>query len=280
MTLIFHQNLQRFGGGGSSSKVSDLVGTLTKTRTVAKDVIAVAGFTEVTNASTSVPQLKKLFSALKIDQYIIAGVGDTALTGATEYISIGWKSGEFQLSEVGVVQAKTASSFTYVTEPSTGWVQDGDEYVFPSGESTDSRGILYVSGQANGDNWVFGFMHNMYQVGDISLFTRSLGKITQGLAEKHDASVVIGGDFNVNPVGTRNDYGHSCAAVDPADGVYYYTTMHHTYDWWYVDDNSLVANKDASIGYAEEYTITTKAGKPKTMLYPSDHFPVLLKCPI
>jgi hypothetical protein len=271
MAWIFHQNLQKFGGAGDPSKIQLLVNTLTHTRTRQKAPIMVAGFTEISNAGASVFQLDKLFAALLLDTAIIAAVGTTAVAGQDEFISIGWNSDLLPVRRVGVVQIRDANSYDYEDQP----YQAGQgQYHFTAGGATDSRGLLYIMGQdEKKKNWVFGFMHNVYTVGDKTRFPKDLGDITYALSTKFNAaSVVLGGDFNVLPVGQRKNYGNSRAALDGLGPAYLDTTLSNAYDWWYVNDVKNIRPQDAKLGYAIEDNTYGPA-----MLFPSDHRPILLQ---
>ena len=274
MAWAFHQNLQNFGGGGDQSKIDLLIATLTHTRERFTNPIVVGGFTEITNGRTSLTQLPNLYAALKLDSMVVASVGTTALSSKSEYISIGWNSNLLlTVKTVGLIRAKSNGKF----QNDTLAYDDGEtSYIFPILPQgiTDSRGILYIVGQdASKQNWVFGFMHNVYTVGNISLFPANLGKLASSLSATFNAKVILGGDFNVFPVGVSDRYGgRSCTASTEDGTAYWNTTLSNPYDWWYVSDSSNASNKDAILGYAIE-----DASTGPLALFPSDHRPILLQ---
>lgn len=269
MPYLFHQNLDKFGGAGDPSKIKLLTSVLTSTRMGLGSKIMAAGFTEITNARSSLSQLPKLFGALVLQPYVIAAVGNTAIANKDEFISIAWNPDFLTVSSVGLVQGKSGGGFRF---DEINYNPRQITYDFPPGTLTDSRGLLYVAGTDQyRQNCVIGFMHNVYSVGNISLFPSNLGIITKYLASIHNnAKVMLGGDFNVPPSGIINSYGHSCTALDGA-GQYLNTTLSNPYDWWYVDNASPISDINASLGKA---IVDTTYGPMK--MFPSDHYPILL----
>jgi hypothetical protein len=258
MALIFHQNMRRYGGG---SVVRNAVfnARFNAIGVATGHTYIVAGFTEVMNSGPALrASLRTAAQQLDpglTDLYVFR-VGTTSVGGLREFIGIAVDPGWVNVVHLGTVLRdannrwqlySAAVGVVALTNNVWGWPPAG----FPL--QADSRGVAFIAATAFGANYIFGFMHNMYAIGEKSGAFNNLGRIgdtiRRGLAGfgYAGARIVIGGDFNLSPrqptqrpIATRSVWG-----VD-GFGNPINTTAVNLYDFWVVTDPGTV-NGDCDV---------------------------------
>jgi hypothetical protein len=277
---IFHQNLRVFGGrsldrneafADAMEDISDDLGS--------SDRVLVAGFTEVMNAGAG-DALAEMATAL--DQglqvpYLFA-CGVTAVGAKPEYVAISVFKGstvQFEVEYAGKVLRRADKKWQCFAST------DCDISKLPTKADleADVRGLAYVvgtikGGAYHGKQMVMGFMHNMYNLGERSIYYSSLTEIAAQIYSKHSLANTVkcffGGDFNLEPHNIRSRKGPTLYSVFEQTGTKpTKTTVKNAYDFW------LTNMQNVSNTLAKVWTITRSVQGGL-----SDHAAISLQLPM
>ena len=118
----------------------------------------------------------------------------------------------------------------------------------------DTRGIAYIAGLRGGQPYIWGFMHNMYLIGNKTGAFGNLDNMAnqiRGLigGVYANAQVIIGGDFNIRPrnPGTASRRMLLACAARVFGGPYTNTTLANPYDFWVTYNNPQSTNADVGV---------------------------------
>jgi hypothetical protein len=255
MTSLFHQNMQNYGGGGWRNFAFDIDFAAIRGRTGA--VYAVAGFTEIRN-NNSGQQFANRALALDpgLTQWALIEVGITAVGARSEFLGIAWDPAVFTAGHSGVVLYNSVARRWEChdrTAPAGLMVlpdfRAGGKRRY-EGAAADSRALAYVAGTSGATNCIFGFMHNMYWLGDRSSAFTALNDMRTAIVNAVGFAAsrcYIGGDFNLAP---RDPYNggtlHHAAARNLANTAYLNTTAANPYDFW-LSDQGGITNAQAHV---------------------------------
>jgi hypothetical protein len=259
---LFHQNMRVFGGGSTERNdgFEEAMKRITTLGT-STDRVLVAGWTEVMNAGVSDSSLKKIAACLDsqlTSTYFYACGVTCGKSESPEYVCISTHQ-DFKPTYWGRVLNKEKDQWTCYTHDecaTNSWPYKGQV-------AADARGLGYVGGTISGKKFIFGFMHNMYNLGDRSAILSKCQKMMEGIRTKHkekaDVPIVFGGDWNVKPTGKKDP-----TRVSPRTKVFVTyavkddgkggkkvinTTLKHAYDYWlasYKIDNACAMVHDES----------------------------------
>jgi hypothetical protein len=250
MPMLFHQNMRTFGGHSAirNALYGVCFGQVAAVLPVGVPV-AVAGFTEITNASVGLQaQMAVLAQTLDagINNLLVMQVGTSAL-GITEYIVVAWSNAQIAVAAAGQV---TYDNLARTWTPNAVAAPFANAYI-PAPHmdygALDSRGPAWVAGTIGGVAGIFMFMHNMYSLGDRSGGLVGLrmcaAMVRKALGGAYAAApVLIGGDFNAAPHDMDTGRGVGLyARAAMAMGVPINTTASNPYDYWLVTNPAVVA---------------------------------------
>jgi len=252
MPLIFHQNMRVYGGG-SAARNAVFTNAFTAINAVTGANYWVAGFTEITNPNAPLrAQLSGLAQVLDggLTGFVVIEAGTSAL-GLREYIGLAWDPTYVTVQHVGQVLWNSFNrrwvAFDRVPPAPNATVR------MPAGQGlgADTRGLAYIGALVGGAPYLFGFMHNVFTLGDRSNAFGNLSTIADNAriaagGAYTAAEVILGGDFNVQPPAQnrRRPRGlplYARAAL--VGGVPVPTTNTNPYDFWMVSDHLLPANR-------------------------------------
>lgn len=240
MAVLFHQNMNIFGGGVAANNAAfhqqfaAISGALG-----GAGPVAAAGFTEVKNNGAAAAAFGTggvgggLCAALGINHVANIACGRTALTAKPEYVAIGVHA-TYPIQRIGRmlinITRRGALIFNDIAPmPLTAaWCNN-----LPGQGQVDFRGVVYVVLQTpglGGVNFAVGFLHNMYTLISQRLLTMlnlpcmmaGMGAAAGGQAAIACGAKYIGGDFNapyhIGHIGTLRTgriyyYGASLAAA-------------------------------------------------------------------
>jgi hypothetical protein len=250
MALIFHQNMRDYGGNSAPRNV--LYATrLGLINAATGSSYIVAGFTEVMNSGvglrTNLSLLAQQLDAGLTALYVF-GVGATSVGARREYIGIAVDPAYVAVTHVGSVLRNVYNQWQVFAGP-VGALPAGNVMAMPVGAplQADSRGLAFVAAVYNGVNYIFGFMHNMYAIGEKTGAYQNLGLMASRIrtaltgAGYGAARVIFGGDFNLDPGWPGHERNpsrrpltmHRTCMVG-AFGQPIRTTAVNTYDFWVV----------------------------------------------
>lgn len=277
MPRVFHWNLENFSGRNIERNTSFSEAL----RDVPEDErgdIVVAGFTEVrTDHNTAYANLHEIAATLRPGvalRLLLIDVG-TMAGGHQEFAGIAW-SNEVNVHFAGVVMpgADAHGHEVLFADPN----EAGFRIDIRADVDGDVRGIAFVAGDLNGTPYIFGFMHNVYtnkvrRAFNSQLLPSLVNRLKSELQTKWGYvadQVILAGDFNVEPPVRHSPYSDrrtlfvrapveldaaAGAGEVPMDGgaevpmeiAYAKTTAVHTYDYFYVSDNTI--RDDAATAY-------------------------------
>jgi hypothetical protein len=256
MTLIFHQNMRDYGGNSAprNALYAARFGAISATPTVPNGVL-VAGFTEIMNSGVglhaNMPGVIQNLDA-GLTNFIVIYVGTTSVGRRAEYIAIATDP-VFVAAHAGqvLINPVTAQWAIYNT-PAAAVVNN--RIGVPGGVNlqADSRGVAYVAGTFAGNQYIIGFMHNMYNEGNKTGAFTNLGRVAQVMRQNVPgygaARVIIGGDFNVAPRNPTRRGGvplHSCCKRSALTGLPIWTTIGmNSYDFFVANTAQTDANAE------------------------------------
>ncbi|MCP3144432.1 exonuclease/endonuclease/phosphatase family protein [Pyxidicoccus xibeiensis] len=252
MIRIFHQNMLDYGGR-TPVRNATFTAALGAINGITGANYWAAGFTEVLYAGAAtqanLPLIAQALDAGLTRMHVIE-VG-TTLLGRQEFIAIAWDDFSFPVAHVGRVlwDPMNRSWAPHNAAPGAAATQ---VLPLPTGVAmgADTRGLAYIAGASatTGRRYVIAFMHNMYNLGNKTAAFESLNvmatRARNAIGGNYtDATVVIGGDFNLEPRTRKRPRGsdeffHARATV-AANGSYVNTTNVHPYDFWVVSDAAI-----------------------------------------
>lgn len=245
MALFLQQNMQVYGGASPvRNPAFDLGFAAIQAATGAN--YGIAGFTEIHNNTTAPPGVLARAAVLDpglTDATTIA-VGRTAVGNHTEYIVIVWDPAYFTPVRVGSVMWNSMWKQWSAWHAPVG-LMGAPNIGMPDWAGADVRGVAWVAGTVAGNPRVFGFMHNVYTIGDkyggFQVLEPAAKLIGTATGYGGGAEYYFGGDFNIAPrdAGTIRGILHSIAAVYPMGvlpplvaGAFIPTTATNSYDFW------------------------------------------------
>lgn len=247
MALIFHQNMFNFGGR-SDVRNAAYTASLNAIGAATGPSYIVAGFTEVLNSD---PVLRVTIANLAqtldpgLTGLVVIEVGTTAVGVRREYIAITWNPEYVTVQHAGQVLWNAAAQTWQAHNTAAAEVVD-NRIPLPAGPplGADTRGLAYIAATYAGANFLFGFMHNMYHMGNKSSAFTNLGTMADNARQAIGgdytrAEVIIGGDFNVSPRVPKRPRGAALALQSRAaraGGAYVNTTNSNPYDFWVVSN--------------------------------------------
>jgi hypothetical protein len=284
MTLVFHQNMRDFGGAAPWRNTNfGLAFTAINGVTGANYVVA--GFTEVMNGATSRPVLAGLAAQLDpgLTRLAVIETGCT-VGGQREFVGIAWDPVPLTAQHVGLAYWNSMNkAWQVVNDPMpaaatfTANLPRGLQF------GADARGLAYIAGVWGGNTYIFGFLHEMYNIRERGLLLQALAFIVKNIRQTIGgayaaARPIIGGDINVAPQDREyvRPVALRIAAAQTAAGppiVWTNTTAANPYDWWVVSSN--IAGRHADVAVRTQ-TRTYAAGMtPRPTdganVAPSDH---------
>ena len=178
----------------------------------------IAGCTEMLNAKTAATNSLSLGHSLSqlLDTELYIWVGSTTggqTAGRTEYISILYSHSHLQLIRAGQVLLTNfgVTAFGHSNPPHVIEYPSNSPSVGKATLLSNTRGLAYVIGTYQKQKYLFGFMHEMYAVGNRGEAYRKIPEmVAAAVADAkfslNDITVIIGGDFNLPPeeLGTRH----------------------------------------------------------------------------
>lgn len=251
MGRLFHQNMRKYGGNSNPRNLAFATG-FGQIGSATHEACLAAGFTELLNAGDGMHvNLSGLAQELdhNLSKFVVIWVGTTANNHA-EFVGIATHDVAFTVSHAGHVFRNSFTKKWDLVKIPIGDLQDkplGAPKLFQA----DSRGVAFVAGTRKLDAkpYIFGFMHNMYNLNERTIPFRSLGDaaklIRQGLSFDGYAAaeVIIGGDFNVDPDDTQSLFGRC-----KKDGeLNVKTTEANAYDFWLVSDGNARINAHCDV---------------------------------
>ena len=255
MALIFHQNMRVYGGGAPGRNAAYNVALAAINLATGANYWA-AGFTEITNNAASVLALLARAAVLDpgLTRIVVIEVGTTAL-GTREFLGIAWDPGSINVQHGGSVIKNSITMDWDAHNVANGALGTAGNRTIGLGGgplAADTRGLAYIAGLqiATGNAFLFGFLHNMYALGNKTEMYQRLGTIADNAREAAGgayagAEVIIGGDFNLEPHEERANKRHrgpltlsTCIALD-GFGNYINTTAVNPYDYWRVSNGAL-----------------------------------------
>jgi hypothetical protein len=248
MALLFHQNMRVFGGG-SAPRNAVFTGALTAINAATGAAYWAAGFTEITNPNAPLRGvLAGLAATLDpgLTSLVVIEVGTTAL-GMREYIGIVWDNAAFPVAHVGRVLRDPVNRAWAAYNVAAAAIPANRVILLPglgAPLAADSRGVAYIAGTNGGTNYLLGFMHNMYALGDKSGAYVAMPSMTDlaraGIGGAYAAAeVIVGGDFNLDPRPPKRPRGAAFLLYPRAEGgpgAYTNTTLANPYDFWLVSN--------------------------------------------
>ena len=218
---LFHQNMRNFGGVGRANEFVTAFGQA-RVADFNGDRIAIAGFTEITNANSTVAALTASAQALQgqaMAAPIFFAAGTTYTGSLQEYVAICvdqyTQVDACAASYLYVSQADPRNVLIYVvTSQNAAAMANLPPGTIQQGGVTYSLGINYrciafvqVTMQvtaARAVQFVAGFTHNVCQSGDPGKLITYLPKVCLQVCnalniDETDWPIIIGGDFNGRP---------------------------------------------------------------------------------
>lgn len=256
--LLFHQNMRNYGGN-SALRNATFTGALATIGGITGASYWAAGFTECLNSGPGLrTNLSLLAQALDggLTSLVVIAVGQNAL-GRDEYIGIAWDNvAGVNVAHVGQVLWNPMNRNWVAYNTPFGNVVNRSLPLPPAApQGLDTRGLAYIAGMKGNTAYLIAFMHNMYSTGNKTAAFESLDRMAT-LARNTigggyvDATVLIGGDFNLRPRSRKRSRGADerfyARAALAAPGVYVNTTNVHPYDFWMVN-NSNITDADARV---------------------------------
>ena len=292
--MLFHQNMQKFGGDNTRRNLAFTAAfEKIKERTVftGYDFVS-AGFTEIMNNKSSIPALASLAPSLSrnLSKVVVIEVGESLVGKSKEYIGIAWNTKRFDIQFAGQVIKNNVNNkwLTHYIDMSGSAPPKSID--IPSGNTqqpADSRGPAFIAGYAKTSKTyvIYMYMHNMYATGDRIEGFRSTPTMAESVrstlpssvASYANAPIYIGGDFNLPPE-NPSTYKHRdkcplqfCAAKKHKEFIN--TTNTNPYDYW-LTNNTLISCANAEVIDETKKVLTTAKGHHSVR--PSDHAAIIL----
>lgn len=258
MALVFHQNMRVYGGN-QPVRNGAYIGAFGAINGVTPGAQSywVAGFTEVMNASAG---LRLMLSGLAqiidplLTSFVVIEVGITSVGMQREFIAIAWDPLALNVQHLGQVLWNPTTRTWVGYDAAPAFVVNQTRNM-PGGVAlgADTRGLAYIAGLdvAAGNPYVFGFMHNMFHLGNKTAAFSSLGVMCSRMViAMNDANYplattqfYLGGDFNLRPRNPTARGGKVLSAKAARNGgaagppaAYVNTTLANPYDFWVVSD--------------------------------------------
>jgi endonuclease/exonuclease/phosphatase family metal-dependent hydrolase len=249
MPLLFHQNMQNYGGNSAPRNVV-FAGGFGAINGATGAVYMAAGFTELLNAGVglhaALPALAQVLDA-GLTSFVVIEVGTTVF-GRREFIGIAWDPWVLNVQHAGQVFRDAVSKEWEANNVAAGAIPANQTIPLPAnlGYGADTRGPAYIAALRGVNPVVIGFMHNMYNLGDKSAAFTHLGgmmdKVRIAIGGGYAAAtVVVGGDFNLAPRAPKRPRGAALTLATRAArvgggvaGAFVNTTLVNPYDYWCV----------------------------------------------
>lgn len=246
LVSLVQQNLQVFGGASAyrNTRFQNAFNNLGTIITAAAGafpqvpVPAVAvGFTEVMNANAAVSAQMRNFAAPLLangmaNACVNIAIGNTSVGVATDYVGIVYDNAVFQILGSGRVLRVGTNWNCYYAQ---GVINGNLNYPPAINPTSDYRGVGFIYGTLGAQTYVFGFVHNMLNVGERALLPGALPAIAQTILNAipdANANIIIGGDFNVDPQ-NRNGAVNLQYFAATVQGQLQPTTAVNCYDYWF-----------------------------------------------
>ncbi len=243
MARIFHQNMRNFGGNSNPRNI--LFGQrFGQINTALGNAFIAAGFTEILNTGVGLHNnLPIIAQALDpgLTNYVVIEVGTTAFN-RREFIAIATDPAHFPITHAGhILYNSMTNNWTIFNTAVGNIVNNRINLPILVNVAVDNRGVAYVAGAYNGNNYLLGFMHNMHLLRLPTLGFDRLGPIASLMRNNVPgyaaARVIIGGDFNLAPRNPANRgvrlYGRCCRN---AFGIAINTTAANPIDFFVVSN--------------------------------------------
>jgi hypothetical protein len=241
MALIFHQNMRDFGGNSNARNIL-FSNRFDQINTALGNLFIAAGLTELMNTGAGLHHnLPIIVQALDpgLTNFVVIEVGTTAF-GRREFIAIATKPANFPITDAGhVLYDSMNNTWAIFNTPVGNIVANRINLPATVNLAADNRGVAYVAGAYNGNNYLLGFMHNMNKLRPPTLGFDALGRMANLMRNNvpgyGGARVIIGGDFNLAPRDPANRgvrlYGRCCRNVF---GLPVFTTVANPLDFFVV----------------------------------------------
>lgn len=238
-------------GGRQQHRNAEFARAFNDIQAVGGQDFIVAGFTEIMNGTRGLREaLSGLAQALDagLRELLVLEVGTTALR-TREFIGIAWDPAYVTMDHAGQVVWDARAKRWAAYNRSAGAMINRTIHL-PAGEElgADTRGLACIAARYNGGHFLFGFMHNMYRLGNRFAAYTSLPDMAD-LARRatrdpayHNAEVIIGGDFNLRPRDPRRPRGNALVLSERAAmnrRGYVNTTLVNPYDYFVVSNQNI-----------------------------------------
>jgi hypothetical protein len=242
-TSVFHQNMRTFNGI-TPDRVAKFASSFNSIGYRANQRVVVAGFTELLKCDDNMNSIILcLASQLHWELTNVAAFAVGRTIGSMEYAAISWNPAMFKPDCVGGMFLCQKVWTCVLGDP-------GTELAIPADADVDTRGLVFLAAKQGGKAYVYGFMHNMYAVGDRSGAFQNLEnmhlKIAAFLQSKKgypsDIEFYIGGDFNVSPHKPRSKGELECHAATTSSGAFLNTTNSNPYDFFLSNNGQITSD--------------------------------------